>query len=788
MFKSYLKIAWRNILRYKVISFINIMGLSTGLAFVLLIAVFIKNEMSYDQFHQNKNSLYRVAGIGTDDKGNVFKSGNTKAILAPIVTPATPEIKSFCRVDGQELLIKKDNNAITQTVVMADSSFFSMFSFPLINGRAETVLRSPDEAVITDETAMKIFGTKDVIGNRLEIELEGNFIPFRISGITKRPPDNSTIFFDVIIPFNHPASSNKPEDLQSSFVNTFILTSEKIDKKKVEAEISEIYKKYTGNNQQMQSLIKFKYVLQNLTDMHLSEDFYVNTGLRNWSNKIYSYVLGTIAVFILLIACINFINLVLARSIKRAREIGIRKVAGGTRKQLIFQFLTESLTVTFFSVLPAILLIILLLPYFSQFVKMEIHLAQVLDSTMMMISLLLIILIGILAGFYPALVLSGYKPVQALSSKIKLSGKNILGKSLIVFQFILAVFFIISTLTMQDQFRFLADKDLGYQTEHVVVVSVPRENHKKVLPLLKNELLMIPGVQKTTVTNWGMNRTKLTVEGNTTDWVYYQLIDENFIDLFGMKILRGRNFYTSSVADSSNCIINEAFAHSMHWEEAIGKQIGYRNRMLTVVGVTRDYHNASLKEEIKPIVLMKRDSSNFGKLYISYLPGLREKVVSATHNSFKKIDPYHNEEIADLKLLNEESYASQKSWQGIVNFSAIVCILLSCLGLFGLSSLNISQRLKEIGIRKVLGAGVSEIMIMMSKDILKLVAVASVITFPLGWLVMNNWLQDFAYRVDINWMIFIGAAAIAVLTALITISFQTLKAAFGNPVKNLRMD
>jgi len=787
MLKNYLKTAWRNLLRNRLVSFITIAGFSTGLAFVLLITVFIKNEYSYDQFHKSKDNIYRITGTGTDDRGNIFRAGNTKAILAPLFVQRVPAIKNFCRLDGGTLLVKKNNDVISQTVIQVDSSFFSMFSFPLLQGDPATVLHAPEEAVVTDETALKIFGHTDVVGKVIEIEMEGKFIPFRISAVAKKAPYNSTIYFDVAVPFNNASSPKTPEALQSSWVNTFVTTNEQANIPAIETAITNNYRAYTGSLQN-KPLINFSYGLQPITGMHLNEDFNVFNGLRNGSSKTYSYVLTAIAIFILLIVCINFINLVLARSMQRAKEIGIRKVTGSTKRQLIFQFLTESVLITILSIIPATGIIILLLPYFSAFVKMDIHPLAILDSPAIILAAGLILFTGILAGSYPALVLSSCKPVQALAGKIKLSGKNFLNRGLIIFQFTVAVFLIICTITMKEQFIFLSARNLGYRTDNISVVQVPRKIQKKLLPLLQNELNKLPGVMQTTITNWGQNMTKFTVEGNTIDWCYYQPVDEHFTEFFGIRLLEGRNFYASGISDSSNCLVTQAFLRSMGWQNAVGKQIGYGKRTLTITGVTADYNIASLKQKIKPIVLMKRDSAQPGQLYIHYMPGLFATVKAAVHKIVKEIDPLHKEEITELQDYNAEKYSEEKSWAAIVNFSALTCILLSCLGLFGLSHLNISQRVKEISIRKVLGANATGIVVLMSNEFLKLVLIASVLAFPAGWWAMNKWLQDFAYRIAIHWWFFAMAGSVAVFIALLATGFQATKAALANPVNGLRTE
>ncbi|HTF27521.1 MAG TPA: FtsX-like permease family protein, partial [Flavitalea sp.] len=624
------------------------------------------------------------------------------------------------------------------------------------------------------------------IGKIIEVEKGNAFITFRITGIARKPSNASTIFFDLVIPFHHSAADQTPENLASSFVNTFVLTGEKININAVETGLSKRYNEFTNKGQTNKSLIRYNYHLQPITDMHLNEEFYVNTGLRNGSSKTYSYVLATIAIFILIIACINFINLTLVRSMKRSKEIGIRKVTGSTKAQLVFQFLTESLLISIFSLIPAILIMILMLPYLSAFVRMEIDSLIILDNFTIMLVVGLMLFTGLLAGAYPALILSSFKPIQALAGKIKLSGKNLFSKSLIVFQFILAVLLIICTLTMRQQFAYLSARNLGYNTDNILVVTVPGKIQKKVLPLMQDELNQVPGISKTTITNWDMNRTKFAIDGNTTDWCYYQFIDEDFTDFFGVRVLQGRNFFTAGVSDSSSCLVNQTFARTMRWKDPVGKQIKYRNRTLTIVGVTVDYNIASLKQEVQPLVLLKRDSSQFGQLYVQHEAGQFSNVRASVNDAFKEIDPLHKTEIVGLKNLNAERYSEEKNWAIVIDFSSIICVILCCLGLFGLSSFNTIQRIKEIGIRKMLGARAGSIIILMAKEFLKLVVIASTIAAPIGWWIMNDWLQNFAYRIRIHWWLFIAAGSAALMIALITISFQTIRAAMANPVKNLR--
>ncbi|HTE25822.1 ABC transporter permease [Flavitalea sp.] len=786
MFYNYFKTAFRNLVQNPVLSFITIFGFSFGLGFVILISIFISNELSYDQFHSNKSCLYRITGIGTDDKGNVFKAGNTKAMIAPLFTGGIAAIKRYCRIDGNTLLIKKNNDVISATVTEADSTFFDMFSFHMLQGNKSNVLRSPDEAIITDETALKIYGSLNVMGKIVELEKGNDFIPFRITGVVKKAPNNSTIFFDLLIPLHHTGSDQSTEALALSWVNTFVQANEKVNTRAVEEVLTKRYNEYMAKGQQAAALIRFTYHLQPISDMHLNEEFYVNTGLRNGSSKTYSYVLGGIAIFILLIACINFINLAMVRAMKRSKEIGIRKVVGSTRAQLILQFLNESLLIGIFSLVPAILIIIMLLPYLSAFVKMEIDMTVVLDNFTIMLVIGLTLLTGLAAGAYPALVLSSFKPIQALAGRIKLSGKNLFNKGLIVFQFTLAVLLIICTLTMHSQFVYLSDRNLGYNTSDIMAVELPRKTQKKVLPLMQNELNHVTGISKTTITDWGMNRTKFTIDGNNTDWCYYQSVDEHFTELFNIRVVQGRNFFAASTADSSNCLVNQAFARAIGADNVIGKQVGYKNRMLTIIGVTADYHLASLQHEVSPVVLMKRDSSQFGQLYIQHESGQFTNIRASITSALKKIDPWHKPEIRQLRDLNAEKYSDEKNWATVINFSSVTCIIICCLGLFALSSFNIIQRMKEIGIRKMLGANAGNIMILMTKEFLKLVVIASIIAAPIGWWVMNEWLQNFAYRIEIQWWLFAAAGFMALMIAALTISFQTIRAAIINPVRNMQ--
>ena len=796
MIKNYFKTAFRNLARNKIYSFINIAGLSIGLACTMLILLYVKDEVSFDRFHKNVNNIYRIART----LGGTEITGTTGLLQGPRFTQNVPGIKSFVRVQGGSEDIKKGTGVQEQGGVLhVDANFFSVLTFPLLSGNPETCLTEPHSIVLSEDAAKKYFATTDAVGKVLMVKEDTSFVPYKVTAVAKRCPQNSSVQFDALLPFQ--VSETDAKDTHNwfnSFLNTFVVLDDKATLQTVEKQMQSFYvadAKHTfyemlkndGGNPD--DIPMGTYFLQPYLDMHLNTELPVNNGLTNASNPMYSYLLSGIALFVLLIACINFVNLTIARSVKRAKEIGIRKVVGSDRKQLIFQFLGESFLLCTVAFVLAIALVQLLLPLFNGLANKALAISYLFDAKLITGYIALYIITGLLAGFYPALVLSGYNPVQTLYSRFQIAGKNYLQKSLVVLQFSLASFLIIATYTIYAQFNFLTNTNLGYDDNNLVIVNKNGLNHTDAA-VFKNELLKNPNIVGVSVKNAGQRGTGTKNAVGSTVYFADETVDENYLPLLKIPLIAGRNFSTAFPADSTqSVIVNESFVKAAHWQNPVGETLqilGSSNETYHVIGVVKDYHFASLTKKIKPQLFSM--NGLYGSYYIKIKPNTAAsslKWIQKTYQQFYPMTPYSyvfkNDE-------NRKQYAEIEKWKQIILFGAILTIFISCIGLFGLSVLSAEKRTKEIGIRKVLGASVQQIVTTLSTDFIKLVAIALVLATPLVYIAANKWLQNYPYRIAISWWQFALAGILVMLIALFTVSYQSIKAALANPVKSLRTE
>jgi putative ABC transport system permease protein len=796
MLKNYFKTAFRNLASNKIYSFINIVGLSIGLACAMLIMLYVKDEVSFDRFHKNVNSIYRIAR----KSNNNHKNGSTGFLQGPRFTQNVPGIKSFVRVQGGAEDIKNGTDVQEQDGVLhVDSNFFSVFTFPLLSGNAANCLTEPHSIVLSEDVAKKYFATIDAVGKIVMIKEDTSFVPYRVTAVAKRCPQNSSVQFDALLPFKvSGADAKDTHNWFNSFLTTFVVLDDKANLQTVEKEMQRFY--VADAKQTFYEMLKNDggnpddipmgtYFLQPYLDMHLNTQLPASGGLTNASNPMYSYLLSGIALFVLLIACINFVNLTIARSVKRSKEIGIRKVMGSDRKQLIFQFLGESFFLCTVAFVLAFALVQLLLPLFNELANKALAISYLSDAKLIAAYIALYIITGLLAGFYPALVLSGYNPVQTLYSRFQIAGKNYLQKSLVVLQFTLASFLIIATYTIYAQFNFLTKTDLGYDDNNLVIVNKNGLKNTDAAAF-KNELLKNSNIVGVSVKNAGEHGTGTKNTVGSTVYFADETVDENYLPLLKIPLIAGRNFSTAFPADSTQSIIvNESFVKAAHWKNPVGETInvlGSSNQTYHVIGVVKDYHFASLTKKITPQLFNMNGS--YGTYYIKIKPNTAApslKWIQKIYQQFYPMSPYSyvfkNDE-------NRMQYADVEKWKQIILFSAILTIFISCIGLFGLSVLSAEKRTKEIGIRKVLGASVQQIVTTLSTDFIKLVVIALIIAAPLVYMAANKWLQNYPYRIEMSWWLFASAGILVMLIALLTVSFQSIKAAIANPVKSLRTE
>ena len=805
MFRNYFKTAWRNIIRNKIYSFIHIAGLCIGLTCVMLIALYVKDEVSYDRFHKNAGRIYRITASVTSSGSIVDKKGSTSMMMGPGFQQDVPEIEDFVRMRGTSFAIKKGNDVFEQKALYADANFFSFFSFPLIKGNAQTALTGIHNVVLSEDMAEKYFGKNDAIGKTIELNTGSAFEPFIVSAIAKNAPQNSSIPIQMIIPLRADTSTWKDKHWANFFLKTFVTLKAGANPRTAEAKFDNIFDAQAGEQLKASSFTNtIKFHLQPLTQMHLSTEYPPGRGLEEGSNPLYSYILSGIALLILFIACINFINLTVAHSLKRAKEIGIRKVIGSQRKQLIIHFLGESFILSFIAFLLAVLLTQLSLPLFNKLANKSLSLSYLSDTRLVAVYVALFLLTGLLAGFYPAVMLSRFNPVQALYGKFKLSGKDRLSKSLVVFQFTLSAFLIAATIIIYTQFRYLTHFNLGYNDKNIVVVNTGKDGiyrmlkkadgqmSKNQLDVLRNELLKNRLIENVTAYQGGTQESTATVNDIEKVTADFRYIDERYFQLFHIPVIAGRTFSRSFATDTSSAIvINQSFAKAAGWKNAIGKQVELydMHKKYTVIGVIKDYHYASLSEKVAPQLFITDPMVyTYGTVFIKLKPDYTRQTLDYVEKTFKQFFPSLPYEYNFKEVENARQYEKEVRWKNIILYSAVLAMFISCIGLFGLTTLAAEKRTKEIGIRKVLGASVAGIVTKLLSSFLRLVLMATVIAFPVAWWAMHLWLQNYPYRTAISWWMFGFAEGVVLVIALITISFQAIKAALANPIKSLRTE
>lgn len=798
MITNYLKIALRSLSKQKLFSFINIFGLSLGLASCMLIMLYAKDEWSFDRFQANGPQLYRLVRDEFDaEKKLVSREGNTGMVHGPSFAREIPEIIQMTRFQGERLPVKVGNQIFEQEGHYADSNFFSMFSFPLVKGDPARALMDPYSVVLSKETSRKLFGTEDALGKTLELPLgkEGSFVPFSVTGILPESPFNSSIRLTMLLPMSLNTRENGGDDQWINFyLNTFFLLHPDADtaainrklmavyQKQAASQIEEAKKQYNFNN-------SFVYKVQPFADMHLSTIYSASNGLNGASNPIYARILSGIALFILIIACINFVNLSVARSLKRAKEIGIRKVAGSTRKQLVFQFLGESFLLTTLAFLLALLLVQAILPFFNTVANKQLALSYLLDGQLIAGFVALLVLTAFSAGFYPALVLSGFDPAETLYHRTRYAGKNYLSKSLMVLQFSLATFLLVATFTIYAQFNYLTSRPLGYNDKNLLSFSTGRLDAAR-LNSFRSSLLQIPGVEQTTARQGGMWFTVARVEGKEMDFGM-EVIEDHYLETLGIPLVKGRGFTPDFPGDSTSAVlVNESFVRKAGWQDAIGKEVDffYRNHKYRIIGVVKDFHFESLLGEIRPQLFTKDPTHRYGQVLARLKDGQVPQTLTQIEMTFKKTFPLVPWQYTFRDEDNRNQYASEQRWKQIIAFGAVLTILISCFGLFGLATLSAERRRKEIGIRKVLGASVSSVTGKLSMDFLRLVLLSALIALPASWWAAHAWLQNYPYRISFSGWMLAGALVMVMLIALLTVIYQSLRAALANPSDALRAE
>ena len=814
MYKNYIKTAWRNLKKNVLFSFINILGLGMGIACFTLFLLFALNEFNHDRFNANADNIYRVyewmEGIeGRAPQG--FASAYTP--LGPAMKSDFTDVESFVRIyTDEEKFVKTDGEINQNRISFADPELFKMFSFEILEGNSSNPLSDPNNIVLTQNEAVRLFGSTNAIGQTIEIKTEDSFVPFKVSAVAKNLPSNSSIQFGVLGSYEYFLSTGMGKQTINNWdmgINseTYVQLSEQSTLMAQPDRFKSFRKKYYPNEENQakemgmwngEGEFPISFQLQQLADVHTNPKI---DGVTSTIDSKYIWLLIGIASGILLIACINFTTLSIGRSAKRVKEIGLRKVIGGKRSQLLYQFLSESILLSFLAAFLGFLILLVLLPIFNTLAETNLQLSLTQFPELAFYVAALVLLTGILAGAYPAFVMSGFKPASALKNTINLSGSNLFTKSLVTLQFVLSIALGVSTYIILQQLNFMQSKDLGFDKENVLVVDAAGTDAARIYPLLKQELANNNAIKGISASEMGMGAEQGFMRyfleyGDKKGPVVTYPVDSNFLDVMGMQLMSGRNFDPRFASDSiSSIIVNEAFLkdYNIPSQDAIGTQIIERNHRgesstRAIIGVTKDFNFGALSNAVEPQIFLQSASINARKIYIRLNSGNISETLSTIGSKWNDLASGLPFQYNFLDDNFDRFYKKEERWSGIAGSAVLISIFLACLGLFGLAALSAVKRTKEIGIRKVLGATSSSVVKLLSKEFTKLVLLAILIASPIVWYFMDKWLQDYAYRINIDWWVFVGAGALAIGIALVSVSFQAIKAANANPVKSLRTE
>ena len=795
MLKNYFKTAFRNLLRNKTYAAINITGIAIGLTAVWMIALYVADELSYDHFHANAGRIYRVAQHTVWEGGNIHQA-STSAPFAASLKAAYPEIQEATRIvpEGGGI-ISFDNKPIkADDIFFADANIFQVFSFPFIAGNATTALAQPQAIVLTESLARKLFTDPQKALNQT-VYFENNY-PNLVTGVIKDVPENTHLRFSALRSL--PAGYTDAWQNFNSY--TYLLLTKGTSYKKLEAKLPE----WAGQTiQKMMKVNDYRLELQPLTAIHLHSDLQVEIGPNSNITRIYIFI--AIAVLVLIIAIINYINLSTARSSTRVREVGVRKVIGSGRRHLVGMFIAEALVITCIAAIAAFLLVTTLLPLFNALAAKNLTIGRFGTYTTGVVIAGFALLTGFISGLYPALFLSRFKTIPALKGQMGNLTNNILfRKSLVVFQFTATVIMIAGSIVIYRQLQYTSQKDLGFNKNQVLTFHIHDRAARQQTAAIKTQLLKSPYIKGAAVAGNPIGNNDLGSQGfvfekndgsfSTSSKLAEELmVDADYIPTLDIKISQGRNFSADGGADKyTAALINETLMQELGWKDAINKRIRFTYGKgeigeRTVVGVIKDFHTYSLQHKVEPMVLMMPPVASMeDNMYVKIDNSHTAAALAWIENTYKQFDKSNPTTLNFLDQNFARQYAAEQKQEKLCLIFTILAVSIASLGLFGLAAFTAQQRVKEIGIRKVLGASVSSIITMLSKDFVKLVSIAIVIATPIAWIAMHQWLEGFAYRIDIHWWYFGGAGLLALIITLATISVHAIRAATTNPVNSLR--
>jgi putative ABC transport system permease protein len=805
MFKNYIKTAVRNIRRNKLYSLLNIVGLSIGVACCLMILLYVQNELSYDRFHAKADRIYRVNTI-IDLKDRHMNFASTAHVQGPMLKEEFPEIENYVRFNyyGSRRVIQYNDRSFTEEkFIWVDNSIFDVFSFKLLKGSPEDALVEPNTVVITEEMAQKYFGKEDPIGKNLLVHNETLYM---VTGVMENIPMNAHFrpdFFASFSTLDLKPTGNAAEDLMSNIdYLTFILLREGTDYKQLEGKFEGFVQRHLGPLLEAFDG-KARYELDPLTRIYLHSNR--QGELERTGDITYVYLFSGIGLFILLLACLNFMNLSTARSANRAKEVGLRKVVGAQRRQLIRQFIGESMILTFIAIFLALLLVGFSLPLFNSISGKVLTMDYFTKIPFIGGLIGLFVFISLIGGSYPAFFLSAFRPVEVLQGRLKKGTKSpFLRIALVSLQFTVSIVLIIGTLIVDKQLNFMRNKKLGYDKDHVIALRIRNEETQKKYETIKNELLKHPNILSVTASSsLPLGRNSFSAhhavgkpESELT-MLHSQIVDEDFIGTYDIKIVIGRNFSKDFPTDRQEAVlINEAAVQKLGWHDnPLGQQIEVflsldKRKRYRVIGVVQNYHFESLHKEIEPLILYNSNphGGNYYRISMRTSPERIQETVAFVKSKWNEFDSQYPLEYVFLDEEYDRLYRDEERLGQLFGYFTALAILIGCLGLFGLSAFSAEQRTKEIGIRKVLGASIPGVILLLVKEFTKWVAVAVLIAWPVGYFIMNKWLQNFAYRINLEFRIFLSAAMLALIISIITVIYQASKAALANPIDSLRYE
>jgi putative ABC transport system permease protein len=813
MIQNYLKVASRNIVKRKLYSFINAFGLSVGIAFCVLIYLFIIDEQSFDQFHVNKSRLFRLEANSFDtwqpkpDK-QISRNAWLQTAIQPVIKDEVPEIEYVTRFnDDDGAIFRYDGKVFTEKVTYVDADFFKMFSFKLRSGNPDKLFKDKSEVVLTPAVVKKYFGESDPIGKIISIDHEGEK-NFTVTGVIDPPPANSSLDFQILLlQDNRPGYARNVEQWGNFNSPTFFQITPNADMKSLDANLAKFTEKFMGEKVARwrkespvpvpEGVKMFEYVYSPFESIHLHKEVSWHKG----SDPQYSLILGGIAALILIIACINYVSLALTTSTSRRTEVGIRKAVGAQKKQLVWQFSFESLMLALISMVIGIILVVLFLPAFNEFTGKGIELGFQNVVTLIVASVVITIVVGLLAGSYPAMFLSGFRPALVLKGRFSSKLQAGFTKPLVILQFVLSAFLIISSVIMYRQMRFITTKDLGFDQEQILVIPTQtgwNAEADKTIAQFRSRMEQEPSVVSVAGTtasfNRGWSRYGYKVNGEQKSAFVYG-IDPEYISTLGLQLAMGRNFDASIASDTSAVIVNEALVKDMKWTDPLNEHLNWKEDTLgmgaKVIGVIKDYHFQSLERKIEPLFLSMDKSSvgNLTTMLVKTAAGDLPTSLSKIESAWRSMYP---DRPFDYSFLDEDvanQYQSYKRWMNIMGLSTGFAILISCLGLFGLAGINAVNRTKEIGIRKVMGAELSNIFVLLNRQYIWLSLISFAIAAPLSWYVMTEWwLKDFQFKVTIGWELFAFSMLSGLFVALLTVSYHAIRAALTNPAETLKYE